>query len=86
MLRKGDAERGSILLVITERGQHRGLLERRLGPDWSYRWASIGPTSADSSQVAQHLARARESDPDCWIVELDIPLSERFIAETTATG
>ena len=86
MLRKGDPERGSLLLVITERGEYRCTLERRLQPDWSYRWAVTGPGPGESAQLPQHLARSHDSDPDCWIVELDIPLSERFIAETTAEG
>ena len=86
VLRKGDTERGSILLVITERGRHRALLERRLKPDWSYGWASTGPDSGDSAEVTRHLARMRERDPDCWVLELDIPSSERFIAETISEG
>ena len=86
VLRKGDPERGTLLLVITERGEHRTILERRLQADWTYRWSAVGPETGDSQAVTQHLARARERDPDCWIVELDIPSSERFIAETTAEG
>jgi hypothetical protein len=86
VLRKGDPERGSIVLAVTERGEHRGLLERRLRPDWTYGWASIGPESGDSGAVTQHLARIRKQDPDCWILELDVPLSKRFIAETIAEG
>ncbi len=86
VLRKGDPERGTVLLVITERGQHRAILERRLQPDWTYRWSAVGEQSNDSQAVTQHLARARDRDPDCWIVELDIPSSERFIAETTSGG
>ena len=86
VLRKGDPERGSIVLAVTERGEHRGLLERRLRPDWSYGWAATGPETADSAVATQHLARVRERDPDCWVLELDVPLSERFIAETIAEG
>jgi len=86
VLSKGDPERGTLLLVVTERGDHRAILERRLQADWSYRWSSVGPEAGDSQAVTQHLARARDRDPDCWIVELDIPSSERFIAETTFEG
>lgn len=82
VLRKGDGERGSIVLVLLERGQYRALLERRLQPDWSYGWADAGPPEGDSAALPQHLARAADRDPDCWILELDIPSSERFIAET----
>jgi hypothetical protein len=86
VLHKGDAERGTILLAVIERGQHRALLERRMQPDWSYRWTAIGAAAGDSVGAAQDVARARSIDPDCWVVELDIPSSERFIAETTSAS
>ncbi|WP_114227488.1 MULTISPECIES: DUF1491 family protein [Sphingomonas] len=86
VLHKGDPTRGTILLVVTERGDHRALLERRLQADWTYRWTAIGAGPGDSAGAAQDVARARSRDPDCWVIELDIPSSERFIAETTSTS
>jgi hypothetical protein len=86
VLNRGDAERGTLILSVTERGQHQALLERRLRLDGSYGWEVSGPTSADSLEVAQYLARARRNDPDCWILELDVPSAEQFVAETTADG
>ena len=32
--------------------------------------------------LATYVARRRRSDPDLWIIELDIPEAERFAAET----
>ena len=84
VLHKGDAERGSLLVVVTERGEHRAILERRLGASGRYAWAAVGPVSGESAGAAQYVARARRADPDCWVLELDIPSAERFIAETTA--
>lgn len=86
VLHKGDPERGTILLAVTERGEHRALLERRMQADWRYRWTRIGAEAGDSAGAAQDIARARSSDPDCWVLELDIPSSERFIAETTSVS
>jgi hypothetical protein len=86
VIHKGDPDRGTILLAVTERGEHRGLLERRMQADWSYRWTSTGAPAGDSIQAAHDVARARARDPDCWVLELDIPSSERFIAETTAAS
>jgi hypothetical protein len=86
VIHKGDPDRGTILLVIAERGEHRALLERRMQADWSYRWTSTGAPARDSLGAAQDVARARSRDPDCWVLELDIPSSERFIAETTAAS
>jgi hypothetical protein len=82
VLHKGDESRGSLLLVILERGRQVGLLERSLGADGAYGWAATGPREIDSTGATQYVARRSQSDPDCWVIELDIPLSERFIAET----
>lgn len=82
VLHKGDAERGSILVVVVERGEHRAILERRLQAGGTYGWAASGPREGESVEAAQYVARARRADPDCWVLELDIPSAERFIAET----
>lgn len=82
VLNKGDESRGSILLVVLERGVPAALLDRNLQPGGRYGWTELGSGAVDSNWVAQYVARRRRSDPDCWIVELDVPLSERFIAET----
>lgn len=82
ILRRGDAERGTLLLVIIERGTPRGLLERRLADDFTYRWQWSEGSAADPARLSARL----ESDPDCWAIELDIADAERFIAEMTAAG
>ena len=87
IIRKGDAERGALLLLIRSRGRHVACLERALGPDGAYRWSRAGPgESADSAQVAEFLAKRARFDADLWAIELDIADAERFIAETTLTG
>lgn len=82
VLHKGDESWGALLLVILERGQQAGLLERSLGADGVYGWQVTGPREIDSAGATQYVARRSRSDPDCWVIELDVPLSERFIAET----
>ena len=87
VLRKGDPDRGSLLLVIASRGRHVACLERMLSPDGNYRWNRTGPTDSQSSgNLADFLARTTRFDEDLWVIELDIALPERFIAETTAEG
>ncbi len=86
-MRKGDAERGSLLLFITSRGDHIAVLERILGFDGDYRWERVGPAeSASSTEIADFLARRTRFDEDIWAIELDIADAERFIAETTSMG
>ena len=87
ILRKGDPERGALLLVVSSRGQHVACLERTLGLGGKYAWRRIGPAdSAESEEVAEFLAKRARFDTDSWAIELDIADPERFIAETTAIG
>ena len=87
MLRKGDPERGSVLLFVSSRGAHVAALERVLGIDGTYRWECVGPAESTSSmEIAEFLARRARFDEDSWAIELDIADAERFIAETKLTG
>lgn len=87
VIRQGDKERGSLLLLVGSRGVHLACLERVLDIDGSYRWQIVGPTdSASSAEIAEFLARRGRFDEDLWAIELDIADAERFIAETTLTG
>jgi hypothetical protein len=87
VLRKGDADRGAIMLVVISRGAHRALLERVLTSEGSYRWQTVGPgESSGSAEIADFLARRARFDADSWLIELDTADPERFIAETTAAG
>ena len=87
MIRKGDDERGSLLLFVSSRGVHQAALERVLGLDGSYTWQRVGPAeSASSVEIADFLARRARFDEDSWAIELDIADPERFIAETIASG
>jgi hypothetical protein len=86
-MRKGDEERGSLILIVINRGGHVACLERVLNLDGSYRWERAGPgESASSVEIADFLARRARFDEDFWAIELDIADPERFIAETTSTG
>jgi hypothetical protein len=87
VLRKGDPDRGSLLLVVTSRGRHVTSLERMPALDGSYSWRTTGPAeSAGSTEITDFLAKRARFDEDSWAVELDIADPERFIAETTSLG
>lgn len=74
---RGDAASGGILAVAGP-GQAT-VFERGLGLDG-------GPVLIDSTpadgDIERYWRRRRDRDPDLWVVELDIPDSERFVAET----
>ena len=86
-MRKGDEDRGALILLISQRGRHVTGLERILTLDGSYRWERVGPPdSASSADITDFLARRARFDEDFWAIELDIADAERFIAETTSSG
>ena len=87
VLRKGDEDRGSILLVIASRGRHIRCLERVMTGAGDYRWEAVGPAESEgSAKIDEFLARRARFDEDLWSIELDIADPERFIAETTGVG
>ena len=87
ILRKGDPDRGSLLILVGSRGRHVACLECVLAIDGTYHWQSVGPVdSAGSTEVRDFLARRARFDEDLWAIELDIAEPERFIAETTSSG
>jgi hypothetical protein len=87
VMRRGDPERGSLLILVSSRGRHVAVLERMPSLDGDYRWSVTGPNeSAGSVEITEFLAKRARFDADLWAVELDIAEPERFIAETTALG
>jgi hypothetical protein len=83
VLRKGDPDRGTVTLILQERGQIRGILERELGPSFTYEWI-FKPAGFES--LGELVARRERFDADFWLIELDVADPERFIAETTGSG
>ena len=87
VIKKGDPDRGDLLLVVSSSGRHVACLERMLAIEGGYRWRSVGPgESAGAKAVRDFLAGRIRFDADLWAIELDIAEAERFIAETTAAG
>lgn len=84
--RKGDDERGQILLIISERGSYLTFLERALEPSGKYAWTRVGPASDQAALTDSFVQRRVKFDSDLWLIDLDIPHGERFIAEIVASG
>jgi hypothetical protein len=84
IIRKGDADRGAITLLITQRGTITGVLERQMTVDFTYRWTNLSADRPfDGADWRDFLAKKVNFDPDFWAIELDVPDAQRFIAETT---
>lgn len=83
VLHRGDAISGTIIVQCLEKGLRTGLFERV--PDFAggYRMVSCGPSNgSDPEAETQYMARRLRTDPDLWLIELDISEAERFAAET----
>jgi hypothetical protein len=83
VLVKGDEISGVILVEAAERGVGKGLFERVPDLAGGYQLMPCGPRPEEGAEsLSQYIARRRRSDPDLWIIELDIADAERFAAET----
>ena len=87
IIKRGDPDRGALVLLIASRGEHRGCFERALATDGSYRWQQVGPAAgADPRTLADWSQKRVRFDEDLWLIELDIADPERFIVETGLQG
>jgi hypothetical protein len=55
-------------------------------PGWVYRWQQVGPEAGADRSLADWSEKRVRFDEDSWLIELDIPDPERFIAEMGAKG
>jgi hypothetical protein len=82
ILHKGDADAGGFLVIGLEKGRVSGLFEPQLNAIGSYPWTRIGPQDIENKEeISSMIERRRARDPDLWVIELDIPDVERFIAQ-----
>lgn len=83
VIAKGDDNAGGILALCLERGAVTSLLERASDFAGGWRWIGVGPQDVESGASRDsYIQRRQDSDPDLWVIELDIPGAERFAAES----
>ena len=81
VLQKGEADSGTILVVTRAPGETSRLFERMPHPEKGRAWDCVRIQDPDKpEEFSDYLARRGNSDPDCWLVELEIARAERFIA------
>jgi hypothetical protein len=86
VLAKGDATAGAIAVILAEKGRKACFLERVMQANDSYAWQSTHEEVENEEEFEKFLQRRRKSDPDLWILELDIASAERFAAEMNESG
>lgn len=87
VLKKGEHDAGTILLVLTENGGNSRAYERMPQLDGSRAWTrSMIQDINNKDEFSSYLERRGIQDPDLWILELDIAHGERFIGLPTEKG
>lgn len=81
VLQKGEKDAGVILVLTTQSGRNTRLWERMPQLDGSRAFTCTREQEAEKQrEFDEYVARRRDSDPDCWVVELDVENPERFVA------
>lgn len=82
VLAKGDRDAGVVLLLTIERGKPARLWERMPNLDGSRAYHNVRQQKSENdTEFFEYLDRLTRQDADAWLVELDIPEAERFIAD-----
>ncbi len=80
VLQKGEKDAGVILILTTHSGKNTRLWERMPQLDGSRAFVCTREQDTENPrEFDEYIARRRQSDPDCWIVELDVENAERFV-------
>ncbi len=80
VLARGEADAGTLLVVLMENGANSRLYERMPGLGDTRTWHCTKSQDAEKPhEFSEYLDRRRKQDSDLWIVELDIANGERFI-------
>ncbi len=80
VLKGGEEQAGTIVLVLTERGENPRVYERMPQLDGSRTWHCIKHQDIENkNNITEYLERRSGQDEDLWIVELDIANGERLI-------
>jgi hypothetical protein len=81
VIARGERDAGPLLVTCCENGKNCRAYERMPRPDGTRGWTLAKAEDAENPlEFGQYLDRRRRQDSDLWIVELDIPDAERFIA------
>jgi len=84
VVQRGERDAGVILLITRDRDEDVRLWERMPHLDGSRPFTVTKIESVENkAEFSNYIERRRISDPDCWVIELDIANAERFIDSAT---
>lgn len=80
VIRKGEREAGTILVILCNNGANARIYERMPQLDGTRKWHQTKTEDIENKQEFQeYLSRRGRQDDDLWVVELDIAHGERLI-------
>ncbi len=82
VLARGDAQGGTILIVIARPGMPERVVERGPGAAGEAVLVDSTPATGTDGGIADYWRRRRSRDPDLWVIELDVAGAEQLVAET----
>jgi hypothetical protein len=80
VIKKGERDAGTLLVVCCENGTNGRIFERMPQPDGSRKWAlsrEQGPENMH--EFTEYCNRRAQQDDDLWIIELDVSHGEKFL-------
>ena len=87
VIAKGERDAGTLLVVCCGKGRLAAAYERMPQPDGSRAWTLSRQQDIDNlEEFWEYCDRRKNQDRDLWIVELDVPQAERFIALPGTAG
>ena len=85
IIKKGERDAGTFLVLCCENGTNGRLYERMPQPDGARKWTLIRSQDPDKPQeLSEYCTRRGSQDHDLWIVELDITDGETFLNDMAA--
>lgn len=87
VIAKGERDAGTLLVICCGNERCAAAYERMPQPDGRRAWTlSREQTTENPTDFWEYCDRRKEQDRDLWILELDVPDAERFIALPGTAG
>lgn len=87
VLKSGEEQAGTILLLLTENGANPRIYERMPQLDGRRAWhCTMQQDNDNNNKISAYLERRGQQDHDLWIIELDIVNGERLIGLPPPVG
>jgi len=82
VLRKGDPHAGALIVKQAHLDGTARVYLRQYGQDGAMEWVSMsGDDPMEEAEADAYLARRGDSDPDLWVVEIELAKGEIDLSE-----